>query len=261
MLTDFVHMLIARESDDDTPVLHLIGGPFVSCGRQPVAVPEGSKRLLVFLALHRGRVERRYVAGTLWPATGDIRAAGNLRSALWRLNGTGIPLLETDKYGLAIRDGVLVDLHVVSAWATRLIQGSASGEDLGMIPSGVDAIDLLPGWYDDWALMERERIRQLLLHALESLSRQLARTGRCAEAVDVAMIAVTAEPLRETAQRVLIEAHMAEGNWVESRRSFEAYRDLLDRELGIPPAPELASIVRRPVQPSELAAMAASESY
>lgn len=248
MPTDFVHMLIARESDDDMPVIHLIGGPFVSSGRQPVAVPEGSKRLLVFLALHRGRVERRYAAGTLWPTAGDIRAAGNLRSALWRLNGTGIHLLEADKYGLAIRDGVLVDLHVVSAWATRLIQGSASSEDLGVILSGVDAIDLLPGWYDDWALMERERIRQQLLHALESLSRQLAQTGRCAEAVDAAMIAVTAEPLRETAQRALIEAHIAEGNWVEGRRSFEAYRNLLDRELGIQPAPELASIVGRPVR-------------
>jgi DNA-binding SARP family transcriptional activator len=260
MLTDFFHMLIARESDDDIPVIHLIGGPFVSYGRQPVAVPEGSKRLLVFLALHRGRVERRYAAGTLWPVGDDIRAAGNLRSALWRLNGIGIHLLETDKYGLAIRDDVLVDLHVVSAWATRLIRGSASGEDLGMIPSGVDAIDLLPGWYDDWALMERERIRQRLLHALEALSRQLAQTGRCAEAVDVAMMAVTAEPLRETAQRVLIEAHMAEGNWVEGRRSFEAYKNLLDRELGIQPDPELASIVRRPVRPSELATMAASNS-
>ena len=245
-------MLIARESGDDLPVVHLFGGPFVSYRRQSIAVPEGSKRLLVFLALHRGRVERRYAAGTLWPVGDDIRAAGSLRSALWRLNGMGIRLLEADKYGLAMRDDVLVDLNAVGAWATRLIQGSASGEDLGMIPSGVDAIDLLPGWYDDWALMERERVRQRLLHALEALSRQLAQTGRCAEAVDAAMMAVTAEPLRESAQRALIEAHMAEGNWVEGRRSFEAYRELLDRELGTQPDPELGSIVRRPVWSSEL---------
>src|SRR5690242_21218853 len=54
--------------------------------------------------------------------------------------------------------------------------------------SGVDAIDLLPGWYDDWVLMERERVRQRLLHALEALSGQLAQVGRCAEAVDAAMM-------------------------------------------------------------------------
>ena len=253
MLADFVHMLIARESGDAAPVVHLFGGPFVSYGRRRVEIPEGGKRLVVFVALHRGRVERRYVAGTLWPVGDDIRAAGNLRSALWRLNGAGIRILKADKHGLAMREDVLVNLHTVGAWAARLIKGSASREDLAITPWGLDAIDLLPGWYDDWALVEREHIRQQLLHALEALSRQLARAGRCAEAVEAAMMAVTAEPLRESAQRVLIEAHLAEGNWVEGRRSFEAYRDMLHRELGVQPDLELASMVRRPVQSPQAA--------
>jgi DNA-binding SARP family transcriptional activator len=122
------------------------------------------------------------------------------------------------------------------------------------MPWESDFIDLLPGWYDDWVLVERERVRQRLLHALEALSSQLARAGRCAEAVEAAMMAVTAEPLRESAQRVLIQAHLAEGNWVEGRRSFEAYRDVLDRELGVEPDPELAAMVRRPVRPSRATA-------
>jgi DNA-binding SARP family transcriptional activator len=228
------------------PVLHLFGGPFVTYERQRVDVPEGSKRLLVFVALHRGRVDRRYAAGALWPVGNDLRAAGNLRSALWRLNGSGIRLLSADKHGLAMRDDVLVDIHLVSSWAARLIGDTACEEDLGVMPWGVDALDLLPGWYDDWALVERERVRQRLLHALEALSHQLAQAGRCAEAVEAAMIAVSAEPLRESAQRSLIEAHLAEGNWVEGRRSFEAYRKLLARELGTQPDPELAALVHRP---------------
>jgi DNA-binding SARP family transcriptional activator len=250
MLTDFVQKLIARESGETSPVVHLFGGPFVSCGRQRVDVPEGCKRLLVFVALHQGRVERRYAAGALWPVGDDIRAAGNLRSALWRLNGAGIVLLRADKHGLAMRDDVLVDLHLVGAWAARLIRGAASGDDLGLVPWGLDALDLLPGWYDDWALVERERTRQRLLHALEALSRTLAKLGRCAEAVEAAIMAVSAEPLRESAQRTLIEAHLAEGNWVEGRRSFEAYKDLLDRELGAQPDPELASMIHLPQRSS-----------
>ena len=119
------------------------------------------------------------------------------------------------------------------------------------MPWGIDAIDLLPGWYDDWALLERERIRQRLLHALEALSCQLVRAGRFAEAVEAAMMAVTAEPLRESAQRVLIQAHLAEGNWVEGRRTFEAYRDMLEHELGVQPEPELAAMLRRPVTAPE----------
>ena len=45
-------------------------------------VPEGSKRLLAFVALHSGRVHRWQTAGTLWPDGSDERAAGNLRSAV-----------------------------------------------------------------------------------------------------------------------------------------------------------------------------------
>jgi DNA-binding SARP family transcriptional activator len=245
MLVDFVHALITKEAQEMPLVLHLFGGPFVTFGHRRLKIPEGSKRLLAFVALHRGRVERRYAAGALWPMGDDIRAAGNLRSALWRLNGAGVLVLSADKHSLAIRDDVLVDVHVVSSWARRLIRGSASIDDLGIMPWGVDALDLLPGWYDDWTLAERERIRQRLLHALEALSRELVQLRRCAEAVEAAMIAVSADPLRESAQRALIKAHLAEGNWVEGRRSFEAYRDVLARELGTKPSPELAALVQR----------------
>ena len=183
MSTDFVHALIAKDVPETPLVLHLFGGPFVTCDGRRLDVPEGSKRLLVFVALHHGRIERRYAAGALWPTGDDIRAAGNLRSALWRLNGAGIRVMSADKHGLALHDDVYVDLHIISSWAARLIGGSASGDDLSVMPWGIDALDLLPGWYDDWALIERERIRQRLLHALEALSRRLVQLRRCAEAV------------------------------------------------------------------------------
>jgi len=160
----------------------------------------------------------------------------------------GIDLLATDKHGLALREDVIVDVRLVGAWAARVIGGAATRDDLGALPWGLDALDLLPGWYDDWALVERERVRQRLLHALEALSRQLVQLRRCAEAVEAAMMAVSVEPLRESAQRILIQAHLAEGNWVEGRRSYEAYRAVLHRELGIEPNPELAAAMRRPVR-------------
>ena len=51
------------------------------------------------------------------------------------------------------------------------------------------------------------------------------------------MTAVHAEPLRESAQRALIDAHLGEGNVVEARRAFLVARQLLNRELGIEPSP------------------------
>ena len=45
--------------------------------------------------------------------------------------------------------------------------------------------------------------------------------------------------IRESAHRVLIEAHLAEGNWVEARSSFAMLRRMTLRELGVEPSPGL----------------------
>ena len=224
----------------DPPVVHLISGtPYVSIGRQCREVPEGSKQLLVLVALRRRRVERRWAAGTLWPFGDEARAAGNLRSALWRLRRAGIDVISTDKWSLTLSSNVLVDLHIMDQRARRLIEGRARDEDFTVSSSWAGALDLLPGWYDDWLVMERERIRQRILHALEAMSWQLASMGRFADAIEAAMLALSAEPLRESAQRALMAAYIAEGNLAEARLSYRSFRDLVHRELGVEPSTDL----------------------
>jgi DNA-binding SARP family transcriptional activator len=224
--------------------LYLIGGPFVVKHGQRLEIPEGSKRLLIFVALAGGRVNRRHAAGTLWPYGDDDRAAGNLRSALWRLRGAGIDILRSDKSGLYLSPDSTVDIAELSAWATRVIDGTLDGSDLDLVEIDVEALHLLPGWYEDWVVFERERLRQRLLHAMETLARRLIVCHQFAEAVEAAMTAIGIEPLRESAQRVLIEAHLAEGNLVEARRVFAEYRELLNDELGVMPSSALAEIFR-----------------
>lgn len=209
-------------------------------------MPRGSKRLLAYVALHRRRVERCCAAEALWPLGHTERAAGNLRSALWRLRGAGINVLDTDKWTLWLNAEVAVDVHQVSERASRLITGTGQDDDLTLSPSWVNALDLLPGCYDDWALLERERLRQRTLHALEALSGLLTRAGRHADAVDAAILAVSAEPPRESAQRTLIEAHLAEGNFGEAHQSYLRYRLLAKRELGVEPSETLAHLVQQP---------------
>jgi DNA-binding SARP family transcriptional activator len=248
MPTDLVSSLLARSHLLDVPSVLLLGGPYVMLNGDRLEIPDGSKRLLVFVALSSGRVDRRYAAGLLWPVGIDERAAGNLRSALWRLKCAGIDLLESDKCSLMLRPGTVVDVRILCEWAARLVGGSATAADLCAVNWRNDVMDLLPGWYDDWVIFERERIRQRLLHALEVLSRRLALAGRCAEAVEAAISAVSADPLRESSNKVLIEAHMAEGNLIEARRAYQRYRDTVRRELGVEPGRELASLVQLDLQ-------------
>jgi DNA-binding SARP family transcriptional activator len=227
-------------------IIHLFDGPYVTDGWQRREVPNGSTRLLAFVAMRRRRVHRLHAAGTLWPLVTEKRSSGNLRTALWRLRRAGIDVLATDKWTLAVRTDVSVDIHLMDDWATRIIEGKVIESDFSALRACADALDLLPGWYDDWVLMERERLRQRVLHALELLSDQLVRARRFGDAVEAAMLAITAEPLRESAQRALIEAHVAEGNLAEAHRRYRLYRELARRELGINPSSELSAALQMP---------------
>ena len=233
---------VTGEVADD--VVHLLGGLYVTLNGVRIEVPEGSKRLLAFLALRRSRVERCHAAGMLWPAVDDHRAAGNLRSALWRLRCVDIDVLDADKRSIGLRPGVTVDALEVADWASRIMAQRPLPEDLSFSQPLADALDLLPGCYDDWAIIERERMRQRMLHALEALSRAMTAMGRYGEAVDAALTAIGVEPLRESARRALLEAHLGESNLIEARRDFLTYRNLVRRELGVEPSVELAALVR-----------------
>ena len=229
--------------------VRLLGGLSLTCGDRPVDVPPGSRRLLAYLALHPGGVDRRQAAGVLWPTVGDPRAAGNLRSALWRLQQVGCPVVRAEHARLGLQDGVTVDVGELECWAARVLAGGATATDLAVSPSPVIEQELLPGWYDDWVLAVRDRLRLRVLHALEELGTLLRDAGRPREAVEAVQAAVIAEPLRESGQRALIEAHQAAGDWVAARRQFDAFRILLRQEIGVEPSPELAAMAmgRSPV--------------
>jgi DNA-binding SARP family transcriptional activator len=249
MLNDFPGQLVSREYRPGRPVLRLFGTPRVTVDDQRLELPDAAKRLAMFLALQSGPVNRPHVARALWPDVGTARADGNLRSALWRMSPFRDRVLTLTGNLLGLHDDVLVDARAVTHWAARVADGLGTEADLATAPAVADALDLLPGWYDEWVLAERDRVRDRLLTALERISGILATSDRCAEAVQVAMVAVTADPLRESAQRALMEAHLAEGNWVEARRSLSVYRRLLRRELGIEPDPCLVKLLRPRVAP------------
>jgi len=232
------------ETPSSTPLVRVLGGLSLTCAGRRVPVPPGSRRLLAYLALHPDGVDRRVAAGVLWPDVEDCRAAGNLRSALWRLQQVGCPLVVAEQSWLGLREDVEVDLARLEAWATRVLANSPAPGDLGVDPGPIAELELLPGWYEDWVLTVRERLQLRLLHALEALSRLLRRAGRPAAAVEAVHVAVLAEPLRESGQRALIEAHQAAGDWIAARRQYDAFRSILRREIGVEPSAELTAVAR-----------------
>jgi DNA-binding SARP family transcriptional activator len=146
---------------------------------------------------------------------------------------------------LGVSDDVTVDLWDAQAVARKLVASSGAP---GRPEPGAEAIpalsaELLPDWYDEWALVEAEAWRQLRLHALEVLADRLTARGEYADAASAALAAVRAEPLRESPRAALIRVHIAEGNPSEALREFARYGDLLMLELGVEPTHRLRDLV------------------
>jgi DNA-binding SARP family transcriptional activator len=201
-----------------------------------------AQRLLAFLALREHSVDRSQVAGTLWRGSSPERAAGSLRSALWRIRRCAESIVEMTNRGLRLSPAVWVDVRETVSWARRVgdLSHTIDDDDLRRALGGGD---LLPDWDDDWVVVERERLRQLRLHSLEVLSRRLVSVGRYADAIEVGLAALRHEPLRESAHRALISVHLAEGNPSEALRQYRRFSELLRAELGLEPSPLIKELV------------------
>jgi DNA-binding SARP family transcriptional activator len=206
-----------------------------------LALTPGGQRLLALLGL-RGAMTRAAAAGALWPVASEGHAHGSLRTTLWRLGRTAAPLVNTESDHLELPEAIDVDVNSFTDWAMRLVN-KLTVEDSDLHNAVTMNGDLLPGWYEDWVLFERERLRQLRLHALDSAASQLCHRRRYAAAIEVALEAIRLEPLRESAHRTLITIHICEENLVEALRHFRSFRRLLNTELGVEPSPLLTSLI------------------
>lgn len=212
------------------------------------AIPLAVQRLMAFLALRERPLHRLHVAASLWPDTTEDKARASLRSTVWRLRSIGGDVVSTTATHMALADHVWVDVREGMAAARLLVGGNGHAPHIeadGLPLRG----ELLADWYDDWVLIERERVRQLRMHALETLCGLLTTSGRFAEAIDAGLLAVASEPLRESAQVALIHAHLEEGNRIEAVRQYVRYRQLLEEELGIEPGFSVDDLATR-VAPS-----------
>jgi DNA-binding SARP family transcriptional activator len=223
--------------------LGLLGGFRLSLGADVVPVPMSAQRLVCFLALQDQPMLRTFVGGALWGDSTQHRAEGSLRSALWRLpRPESLVTLTSDH--IALSTAVSVDYREGEALAHKVLDSAQELDDVAELNEEVLAADLLPDWSEDWVLLEREHYHQLRLRALEALCRRLAAMGRFGQAVQAGVAAVAGEPMRESARRALIEAHLAEHNVAAALREYDAFAALLGVELGLTPSDDLRGLMQ-----------------
>jgi DNA-binding SARP family transcriptional activator len=232
---------VTRRPAQAPPRLSLLGGFSLVVRARQVSVPIHAQRVLAYLSLvqpGRSAHLRASLAERLWSDVTTERSHASLRTALWRIRQADKRLVQASRETVRLDEAVEVDVRRGAAQAARLL---ANHRDLQPLDADLSTLsgDLLPGWDEDWLLLERERIHQVQLHALEALSHRLRLLGRHVEAIEAAYAAIAGEPLRESAHSALIDVFLAEENVAQARHHLDQYAALLWTELGIRPSATL----------------------
>ncbi len=203
-------------------------------GRE-IDLSAGCQRLIALLGMRGISISREQAAGILWPEATRERAANRLRTCLYRMGAIGEALVVRTERTLCIAPDVAIDYISASAKGKELCssQPPLTKADFDLEPF---AHDLLPGWYDDWIVFEREAFRQLRFGALEAIASEWIGAGRTDQAIQACLLVTRSEPLRESAHRLLARAHAADGNPAQALRQLNEYAEMLDKEMGTGPS-------------------------
>lgn len=199
-----------------------------------IPVDPSSSRMMAALALC-GPTSREELADLLWPGTERDRGLANVRTVLWRMSAAVRRLVVGSPAGMSLHPALDVDVRRMGVSQRRT---EAPPVEIGFRFS-LDQLcaPLLTGWYDEWVLVERDRVRARQIMLLECRVSSHLERGDVAAAVIDATWAVTVDPLNETAHQMLLRSHLAEGNVSEAVRHYLHLTGLLENELGVSPNP------------------------
>lgn len=238
------------------PAIRLFGTFQYGSAKGPLSGP--ARRLLVRLLLSPGRLHGRCeLAETLWPES-DADRRFYLRRALTQLR----PVLGEEFRLEAERETLC--LSVDHAHVDALTFDSAiRGGDVTGLDRAVElhSAPLLADWSDDWLVPERESRRLAWHRAVETLAAADLEQGRAAEAARRLTIAVAADPLRESSQRLLITALRRAGDRPQAERQYERLEREMRSAFGQAPSAEIREELRRPGPLPTVAAGVEQERY
>ena len=206
-----------------------------------------NRSLLAYLCLHRGRpLSRDLLIGTFWPDLPEAVARRRLSQALWRIRQALAPLdcllTEGDTVQLHPNLPLRLDVEQFTAHHIRCLKDNA--DTLAHCESCLAYYkgEFMAGYYDDWILVERERLRELFIVTLERLIEGLKAQGEYEMALAHARRLASEDPWREEAHREVMRLCYLLDRHAEALRQFAICRQVLADELDAPPAPETVAL-------------------
>ncbi|MFN2555643.1 MAG: BTAD domain-containing putative transcriptional regulator [Nitriliruptorales bacterium] len=214
-----------------------------------------ARTLVRILAIRRGSfVSRDYLSEALWRARPPRDPAANLRVLVNRARAAlgDAGLIETGSGGYAFdverHCGVDTETFMAKVEAGR--QRLASGQARAGLVELRAALELwkepLPeDVYEEWAQEYRGQLLRAHLETLETAAEACLAVDDARQAVVWAEQAAAREPLRETANLLLVQALALAGDTAGALDAYNCFRRRLAEELGLDPSPEAAELETR----------------
>ncbi len=229
-----------------------LGGCEILLPNGPIHLETAKTRaLLAYLLLNPGAQPRQRLVGLLWGKLPESHARRNLRRALWnlrqRLHTAGHPPpIRADREIVAFDRSIAYTLDVeqferACAHPTRLEEAIRLYR--GELLSGLSLPDA-PS-FEEWLLVERERLRLMALEAIHQLAERLASEGELSRAIAYARQLVAMEPWQEKSHRQLMRLLARDGQRTAALAQYERCRRLLQDELGVEPTAETTDLYQR----------------
>lgn len=215
----------------------------------PATEAQRVQELLSYLLLHRTRAHHREVlVETLWGEIRPDQGRKNLRQTLWQLQSaidsdqTSTPLLITDAQWVQLNPNapITVDTEQVErAFAEVCDQagGALSRQQSEQVSQAVSLYqgDLLDGWYQDWCIIPRERLRTIYLILLEKLTDYFEASRAFERGIATAHIILSVDRAREQTHRQLMRLYTYTGNRSDALRQFDRCVAALIEEFDVEP--------------------------
>ncbi len=223
--------------------IFLLGQFKAQSGDLPLTLPSRpAQSLLAYLALNQGIAHRReMLAGMLWPDSTESNARNYLRQALWRIRK-------------ALEEGSLAWEHYleINKISVCFNPDSDLWLDAGQVlrkekePTIEHLIDslehykgeLLPGFYEDWISVERDRLQARYHQKIHMLVKSLVEDSSWDQVLHWGEHWVRHGHAPEAAFRVLMQGHAHLGDLDSVRSTFRRCTESLQSELGVEPSQE-----------------------
>jgi predicted ATPase/DNA-binding SARP family transcriptional activator len=215
-----------------------------------------AQSLLAYLLVYRDRAHPRSILATLfWGESDEARAHANLRNALYSLRH----VLEgpQGRFGQYIlTEGGAVRFHPKSSYSLDVAEFEetvesalhTAGEERATLLNTAITLykgDLLPGFYDDWVVIEQEHLRELYLQALKELVAHYTEHRDYAHAIVWARRVISVSPLQEEMHRALMQLYALTGDRTAALHQYAECEAILQRALNAAPLPETQTLYKK----------------